>query len=84
MHRLVILRAVDLGTRVPELLLRNPLVSRVRLVGSRAGGEPTLLADWDFVVETKDLQPNCSGWPRSSGRSRTAGIRRGDPPVDEA
>jgi hypothetical protein len=50
-----ILRAVDLGTRVPELLRRHPSVRSVELVGSRARGSPTALSDWDFGVETDDL-----------------------------
>jgi hypothetical protein len=50
-----ILRAVDLGTRVPELLRRHRSVRRVELVGSRARGTPTALSDWDFGVETDDL-----------------------------
>jgi hypothetical protein len=60
----VILRAVDLGTRVPELLGRHPLVSGVRLVGSRAGGEPTPLSDWDFAVETDDFDGLATELPR--------------------
>jgi hypothetical protein len=50
-----ILRAVDFGTRVPELLEPHPSVRRVTLAGSRAAGTPTPLSDWDFAVETGDF-----------------------------
>ncbi|HEY2939720.1 MAG TPA: hypothetical protein VGJ27_07910 [Gaiellaceae bacterium] len=50
-----ILRAVDFGTRLPELLEPHPWVRRVNLAGSRAAGTPTPLSDWDFAVETGDF-----------------------------
>jgi hypothetical protein len=50
-----ILRAVDFGTRVPELLEPHPSVRRVTLAGSRAAGTPTPLSDWDFAVEADDF-----------------------------
>jgi hypothetical protein len=46
---------VDFGTRVPELLRKHPSVRRVELVGSRAARTATPLSDWDFAVETSDL-----------------------------
>jgi hypothetical protein len=46
---------VDFGTRVPELLARHPSVGRAELAGSRAAGTATPLSDWDFAVETSDL-----------------------------
>jgi hypothetical protein len=46
---------VDFGTRVPELLRKHPSVRRVELVGSRVAGTATPLSDWDFAVETSDL-----------------------------
>jgi hypothetical protein len=58
-----ILRAVDLGTRVPELLRRHSGVRRAELVGSRAGGTPTPLSDWDFAVETDDLAALAAALP---------------------
>src|SRR6266542_2148535 len=51
-----ILRAVDLGTRVPELIEEHPAVRSVSLAGSRAAGTPTPLSDWDFGIETDDLE----------------------------
>jgi hypothetical protein len=50
-----ILRAVDFGTRLPELLERHPSVRRVSLAGSRGAGTQTPLSDWDFAVETGDF-----------------------------
>jgi predicted nucleotidyltransferase len=58
-----ILRAVDFGTRVPQLLLKHPSVRRVELAGSRAAGTPTPLSDWDFVVETDDLDALSAALP---------------------
>jgi hypothetical protein len=58
-----ILRAVDFVTRVPELLRRHPSIHRVELTGSRAAGEPARLSDWDFVVETSDLESVTSALP---------------------
>jgi predicted nucleotidyltransferase len=46
---------VDLGTRLPSLLERHPMVRAVRLVGSRAEGRAHPLSDWDFVVEADDF-----------------------------
>ena len=36
-----------------EDTLRHPSILAVELVGSRAGGSPTPLSDWDFVVVTE-------------------------------
>jgi len=62
-----ILRAVDLGTRVPELLEQHPSVRRVALAGSRAGGTATPLSDWDFSVETDDLAALSQALPELTG-----------------
>src|SRR5919198_1186230 len=62
-----ILRAVDLGTRVPELLRRHPSVRAVSLTGSRARGTPTPLSDWDFGVETDDLDALAADVPELLG-----------------
>src|SRR5262245_27532474 len=45
----------DLAERVERTLLRHPKIRGVRLVGSRAGGTPSRISDWDFVVETEDF-----------------------------
>jgi predicted nucleotidyltransferase len=34
---------------------RHPAVNSVELVGSRARGDPTELSDWDFLIQTDDL-----------------------------
>src|SRR6266540_4489167 len=62
-----ILRAVDLGTRIPELLEQHPSVRRVALAGSRAGGTATPLSDWDFSVETDDLAALSQALPELTG-----------------
>jgi hypothetical protein len=46
---------VDFGTFVPELLAQHPEVQSVELAGSRARGTATALSDWDFAVETSNL-----------------------------
>jgi len=38
-------------------------VDGVRLVGSRARGEPTALSDWDFEVDTDDFAATAAGLP---------------------
>lgn len=42
----------DLEARVRHALVARPHVRGVTLVGSRAGGTPSPLSDWDFVIET--------------------------------
>ena len=42
----------DLEARVRRALSGRPGVRHVGLVGSRAGGTPSPLSDWDFVIET--------------------------------
>jgi hypothetical protein len=46
----------DLAERVERALLRHPKIAAVRLVGSRSSGAPSLLSDWDFVIETEDFE----------------------------
>ena len=58
---------MDLGTRVPELLRRHPSVRAVSLTGSRARGTPTPLSDWDFGVETDDLDALAADVPELLG-----------------
>jgi hypothetical protein len=48
---------------VPAALRADPSVTDVRLAGSRAGGTPTRLSDWDFVVETADFARTSSRLP---------------------
>jgi hypothetical protein len=43
----------DIAVSVSAVLLPHPGITAVELVGSRAGGSPTLLSDWDFVVVTE-------------------------------
>jgi hypothetical protein len=54
---------VDFGTRVPELLAPHSAVGRVSLAGSRALGTPTPLSDWDFAVDTHDLDALAAALP---------------------
>ena len=70
----------DVAERVERTLLRHPKISGIRLVGSRAGGTPSPLSDWDFVVETgafdavardlpevvAELEPIAQQWDRIS------------------
>ena len=46
-------RMEDIAAAVRAVLLPHPDVRAVELVGSRAGGSPTPLSDWDFVVVTE-------------------------------
>lgn len=45
---------VDVASAVRTTLTADPRVRTVRPVGSRAGGTPNALSDWDFVIETGD------------------------------
>jgi hypothetical protein len=70
----------DLEARVRDALLARPHVRGVALVGSRAGGTPSPLSDWDFVIETDvfdevaldlpgavaELEPIAQQWDRIS------------------
>lgn len=47
---------MDLKAEIPNLLLRDPTVTRVQLAGSRERGDENALSDWDFVVETDDAR----------------------------
>jgi predicted nucleotidyltransferase len=42
---------------------RHPAVSSVELVGSRARGYPTELSDWDFLIETEDVDAVAEALP---------------------
>src|SRR5262245_44902957 len=55
----------DLAGRVERALLRHPKIIAVRLVGSRAGGTPSPLSDWDFLVETDDFDAAARDLPRA-------------------
>jgi hypothetical protein len=70
----------DIVAAVEAALLRHPAVRAVEPVGSRAGGSPTPLSDWDFVVATErfdevaralpalvaELEPLAQQWDRIS------------------
>jgi hypothetical protein len=43
----------DIAVSVSAVLLPHPDIRAVELVGSRAGGSPAPLSDWDFVVLTE-------------------------------
>ena len=43
----------DIAVSVSAVLLPHPDIRAVELVGSRAGGSPTPLSDWDFVIVTE-------------------------------
>ena len=47
-------RERDLAPLVRAALERHPHVLGVELVGSRAGGTPVPLSDWDFVIRADD------------------------------
>ncbi len=54
---------MDFGTVVPELLRRHPSARDVKLVGSRARGTQSAISDWDFAVETDDLDALTNALP---------------------
>jgi hypothetical protein len=70
----------DVVAAVDAALLPHPAVRAVEPVGSRAGGSPTPLSDWDFVVVTErfdevaralpalvaELEPLAQQWDRIS------------------
>jgi hypothetical protein len=70
----------DIVAAVEAALLPHPAVRAVEPVGSRAGGSPTPLSDWDFVVVTErfdevaralpslvaELEPLAQQWDRIS------------------
>ncbi len=78
------------------MLQGHPAVRRVQLVGSRQRGEPNVLSDWDFLVETddpgglrrelpgvvRDLTPIAAQWDRLSERWSYMLILRGGVKVD--
>jgi hypothetical protein len=46
---------VDLVARVRAAVASHPAVRDLQLVGSRARGDPTELSDWDFLIQTEDV-----------------------------
>lgn len=48
---------------VSQAVERHPAVKAVRLVGSRARDDATALSDWDFLVETDDVDAVASALP---------------------
>jgi hypothetical protein len=54
---------VDPVARARAAVERHPAVKSVELVGSRARGDPTELSDWDFLVETDDLDAVADALP---------------------
>ncbi|HEY32806.1 MAG TPA: nucleotidyltransferase domain-containing protein [Dehalococcoidia bacterium] len=47
---------MDIGSLIPELLMKHLAVSSVTLTGSRLRGDATEWSDWDFLVETADFE----------------------------
>jgi hypothetical protein len=54
---------VDLEATVRALIEPHPSVGGLRLVGSRAHGSPTVLSDWDFLVESDDVEAVTAALP---------------------
>jgi hypothetical protein len=54
---------VDPVASVRVAVERHPGVRAVTLVGSRARGDPTELSDWDFLIETDDLDAVAGALP---------------------
>jgi hypothetical protein len=54
---------MDISSLVPELLMKHPAVSSVTLTGSRFRGDATEWSDWDFLVETADLEAVAKALP---------------------
>jgi predicted nucleotidyltransferase len=54
---------VDPVAFVSQAVERHPAVRAVRLVGSRARGDATPLSDWDFLVETDDVDAVANALP---------------------
>ena len=59
---------MDVAARVAEVVGSHPAVGRVRLVGSRASGRETTLSDWDFLVETTDVDAVSTALPDLAAR----------------
>jgi hypothetical protein len=74
---------LDVPAHVSKAVWRHPNVLRVELVGSRAGGNPTALSDWDFHLHTENaavlaadlpgiaapLDPLAAQWDRLTERA---------------
>ena len=56
--------ADELEGRVRAALMRSPHVRGVRLVGSRSTGRASALSDWDFLVETDDIDAVAAELPQ--------------------
>jgi len=54
---------VDLVASARAAVEQHPAVTSVELVGSRARGDPTALSDWDFLVESEDLDAVVAALP---------------------
>ena len=44
---------MNIGSLIPELVIKHPAVSNVTLIGSRLRGDATEWSDWDFSVEVE-------------------------------
>ena len=62
----------DIAATVEAVLLPHPAIRAVELVGSRAGGSPTPLSDWDFVVVTDRFDEVARALPGLVARARAA------------
>jgi hypothetical protein len=77
------LSILDVPARVSAALCGHPDVGSVELVGSRAGGNPTALSDWDFHIHAANtaalarqlpdvvtpLEPLAAQWDRLTERA---------------
>ena len=54
---------MDVG-KVTSVLERHPAIRDVRLVGSRARGEVTVLSDWDFRIDAADFDATAQALPK--------------------
>src|SRR5438093_1239328 len=54
---------MSIPSAVAAALARHPAVDSVRQSGSRAGGTPTVLSDWDFEVQTNDFSAVAEALP---------------------
>jgi len=52
--------------RLVDVVAQVAAVVSVRLVGSRDGGEPTSLSDWDFELKTSDFEQAATGIIRAA------------------
>jgi hypothetical protein len=87
---------MDIATRLTHALVAHPAIESVKLVGSRARGEPTPFSDWDFEIATdrfrqvagelpslvRPLQPIAQQWDRLSEHETYMLILEGPAKVD--